>query len=141
MADQIRETQFGLLVRVLSGKRLFQYPDEVDLSFSKALHQESNTSPTFHEQEDEDREEPSVGNCLQHGNMGCQQSVDWWNENDPEVSDLNGLEIAETNESFAESSKLVIGMEIIHRWANMPNELHFLHCKFHIHTWRKEYHG
>ena len=32
MTTQIRDTQFGHLVRYLSGKKLFQYPDEIDPS-------------------------------------------------------------------------------------------------------------
>lgn len=35
MTTQIRDTQFGHLVRYLSGKKLLRYPDEVDLSLCK----------------------------------------------------------------------------------------------------------
>ena len=35
MTTQIRDTQFGHLVRYLSGKKLLRYPDEVDLSLCR----------------------------------------------------------------------------------------------------------
>ncbi|KAI1376823.1 benomyl/methotrexate resistance protein [Hypoxylon crocopeplum] len=41
MATQIRDTELGHLVRLLSGKNLFRYPDEIDPSLRKKFLQEN----------------------------------------------------------------------------------------------------
>jgi DHA1 family multidrug resistance protein-like MFS transporter len=110
MSTQIRETQFGLLIRSLSSNKLFQYPDEVDPSiWMKSLQRNTtsiSTPPGEHVGSSEklrdranstnsienvDRQtvdilHPSPGQAMQDGKDIY--IVDWYGPDDPEVLSL-----------------------------------------------------
>lgn len=51
MITQLRDTQFGHLIRYLSGNKLFRYPDEVDtLLLKRYIHRDATSAPTWPEE-------------------------------------------------------------------------------------------
>lgn len=55
----LRDTQFGRLVRLLSGRRQFQYPDETDSSiWMKSFHRKRPTARYAQQGQDHDRDRP-----------------------------------------------------------------------------------
>jgi DHA1 family multidrug resistance protein-like MFS transporter len=87
MATQLRNTQFGNLVRLISGKRLFRYPDEVDSSLWKAALQRNETSiiagggTPF--TEGKEGVNGADGIAEEGGDVFL---IDWYGPEDPEVS-------------------------------------------------------
>ncbi|KAI0851712.1 benomyl/methotrexate resistance protein [Daldinia vernicosa] len=88
MATQIRDTQFGHLVRFLSRNKLFRYPDEVDSSlWKRPLQCDANqTSVSPAEQASDtkglDQQSPSTANVGE--NDGEFNLIDWYGPDDPE---------------------------------------------------------
>lgn len=96
MTTQFRDTQFGHLVRFLSGNKLFRYPDEIDPSLWKRSLQQDTSSTSTQSQE---RPNPSEKDSdTQDGDFRDLNSkhvvedgkdihlVDWYGPDDPEVS-------------------------------------------------------
>ncbi|KAK4499012.1 hypothetical protein PRZ48_009524 [Zasmidium cellare] len=82
MTTQIRDTQFGRLVRLVSRKKVFRYPDEIDPSIQKAVagqgteskSEEKYTGPNS-------RGRPSEEGLERGEDVNL---VGWYGENDPE---------------------------------------------------------
>ena len=106
MAIQLRDTQFGHLVRHLSGRKLFRYPDEIDESLWETsiargiceVPSESgtaNNSSSSKEGEADgnganiDPERSNYDNILGNGKDSC--LVDWYGSADPEITDCADL--------------------------------------------------
>lgn len=101
MAIQLRDTQFGHLVRLVSGSKLFRYPDENDRFLWKKFILQG-TIDAFPESGRKD--DPAISNEGKENQTGAsfdlQQSsrnhtienekglglVDWYSSDDPEVS-------------------------------------------------------
>lgn len=83
MAVQLRETQFGGLLRLLSGKRLLQYPDELDPNLAITF-QRNSIDPEIDLKASEQNEEPVKGNEASQGRSEV-YLVGWYGPNDPEV--------------------------------------------------------
>ncbi|KAL9080494.1 MAG: hypothetical protein Q9157_000728 [Trypethelium eluteriae] len=89
-AAQLQTTIFGQLVRLLSGNKLFQYPDEIDPSlWKKSVHQDigSTSTPTEEEANGFAKESETQGAASQrHVTEDGQeiQLVDWYSPDDPE---------------------------------------------------------
>lgn len=80
----LRNTTFGELARLLSGKKIFPYPDEVDSSLLKKGtrrddSEQSNGSVTKSEKEDEQ------DTTTHNGSDEEIFLVDWYGPDDPEV--------------------------------------------------------
>lgn len=83
MAVQLRETQLGGLLRLLSGNRLLQYPDELDPGLAKTFQRDS-INPQTDLKAIEQNEEPVKGNDgAEDRNDVC--LIGWYGPNDPEV--------------------------------------------------------
>jgi DHA1 family multidrug resistance protein-like MFS transporter len=96
MTTQLRDTQFGHLVRILSNNRLFRYPDEIEPLLWK-----KRTSPQLDGQYDEteileglddsnhtstkdfDLQNPNLNHVVDGGKDI--HLVDWFGKDDPEV--------------------------------------------------------
>ena len=107
MASQFRDTQFGHVVRLLSKRKLFRYPDEIDPSlWKKSLRQDGLPKPAGSEDSrqigtlktEKDRPNDDGESNLSHGPPDPQPSqdaiighekdiffVDWYSPDDPEV--------------------------------------------------------
>lgn len=108
MTSQFRDTQFGHLMRFLSGDKLFRYPDEVDplrwksaverdttsastwlrkqntgSEKSENLNDAANTSARDFKTQDVDSVEPSINHVVEDGKDAY--LVDWYGPDDPEV--------------------------------------------------------
>lgn len=83
MAVQLRETQLGVLLRLLSGNRLLQYPDELDPSLAKTFQRDS-TDPETALKASEQNEEPVKANGGAEDRNEV-YLVGWYGPNDPEV--------------------------------------------------------
>lgn len=86
MTTQIRDTQFGRLVRVLSRRKIFRYLDEIDPSMHKSAAQQSAMS-VAESKDPGPSQSPGSGSSSDH----LEQSHDihlvgWYGEIDPEVS-------------------------------------------------------
>lgn len=83
MTTQIRDTQFGRLVRVLSQRKIFQYPDEIDPSLFKSAVEQGAVGGS--EQKDLGSGPDAESTCdgLETGTQV--QLVGWYGDNDPEV--------------------------------------------------------
>lgn len=82
MAIQLRETQFAWVVRLLSGRKLFRYPDEVDDSLS-TRYRAQQAQP-----EGEVDQERGNGNDNEKSAERDDNDiyvVDWYGPQDPEV--------------------------------------------------------
>lgn len=89
MATQIRDTEFGHLIRFVSGNKLFQYPDEIDPSLWKQSTQR-NTSSTPTPSGEQVKDTQGVGLQEIGANNVVENDrdiylVDWYGPDDPEV--------------------------------------------------------
>ncbi len=88
---QFRTTIFGQLVRLLSGNKLFQYPDEIDPSlWKRAIHQDSLEPPeapaTGADKAAQDGVDGVPHNALVQRDGGQDSIlVDWYGPDDLEV--------------------------------------------------------
>ncbi|KAI2626549.1 benomyl/methotrexate resistance protein [Hypoxylon sp. NC1633] len=84
MSTQVRDTEFGHLVRLLSGKKLLRYPDEVDPSlWKKFLQRETGPSgKQVNEGQSVGLQELSTDQVL--GDSRSVYLVDWYGPDDPE---------------------------------------------------------
>ncbi|KAK5164252.1 uncharacterized protein LTR77_009946 [Saxophila tyrrhenica] len=78
MATQLRDTQLGLVVRLLSGRRLFAYPDQLDGSLWKTF-QANTTHPS-----EEDLDEEAKVSAQASKSDGDVVLVGWYDAHDPE---------------------------------------------------------
>ncbi|KAF3059852.1 Caffeine resistance protein 5 [Daldinia childiae] len=88
MATQIRDTQFGHLVRFLSRNKVFRYPDEIDPSlWKRPLQGDTDPAPILpaeqanetHGVDKQSPNTPHVGENDQEFNL-----IDWYGPDDPE---------------------------------------------------------
>ena len=151
MTTQLRETQFGHLVRFLSGHKLFRYPDEIDPSLWKNSLQRDTTSTSTWSGE---QTNASTKECdTQDGGLQDRSGshvvedgkdiylVDWYGPDDPEVSAPMGSMRQAFLTQNPESPELAQQLEVAGRFSSVPPELFSLHCKFHLRSWRIKYHG
>jgi len=80
MTSQFRDTQFGQVVRFLSGEKLLRYPDENDPSLWK----QSLRRDKPHIKDDVDLQDKNINQALENGNDIY--LIDWYGPDDPEVS-------------------------------------------------------
>lgn len=83
MATQIRDTQFGRLVRVFSRRKRFQYPDEIDPSTRKPEAQQESGS------EEKETADPPQDSGIEGRSVEDSKYIDlegWYGKDDPEVS-------------------------------------------------------
>lgn len=94
MTTQLRDTQFGHLLRSLSGNKLFRYPDEIDPSLWKEFLRRDTTSTPTREQtntsvqdsktQDGDLQDRNENDIVENGKDIY--LVAWYGPDDPEVS-------------------------------------------------------
>lgn len=84
MPTQIRDTQFGRLVRVLSRRKIFQYPDEIDSSICNSAVEQGTMDGNQQRDSRPNSDADSTGDGLETGTDV--HFVGWYGENDPEVS-------------------------------------------------------
>lgn len=85
MTTQIRDAQFGRLVRLLSRRKAFQYPDEIDPSIRKSAARRGDVVSRSEEKDAEPNSDGTAsGERLDQGEDI--HLVGWYGENDPEVS-------------------------------------------------------
>lgn len=90
MAFQFHTTTFGQLIRLLSGNKVLQYPDEIDpLLWKRFLGQDasnhmsgSNNGPS----KEETTEDGAPENIVLHDGEQEILLVEWYGPDDPEVS-------------------------------------------------------
>ncbi|OCK74224.1 MFS general substrate transporter [Lepidopterella palustris CBS 459.81] len=111
MATQFRDTQFGHLIRSVSGNKLFRYPDEIDPSLWKKSHQRDKSSTCARSEEqtnasskdfdarDTDLEDVSVNDAVEDGNDIY--LIDWYGPDDPE-----------NPQNWSSSWKFLVGFQI-----------------------------
>ena len=92
MAFQLHSTIFGQLVRLLSGKRLFRYPDEIDPSLWKKTVQRDTPEQTNMSTGKSNKEAPNANSqnrmvqCDgEHNGVPGILLVGWYGPDDPEV--------------------------------------------------------
>ena len=90
MTTQLRDTQFGHLVRYLSGKKWFRYLDEVDLSHANLADAKLNRSQ---EDQPEDHAHATLYNGIENNDESKIESngesvllIGWYGSDDPEVA-------------------------------------------------------
>ena len=150
MTTQLRDTQFGHLLRFLSGNKLFRYPDEIDPSLWKKSLQRDTTSPStpsgeqtnasaqdFNKQ-DGDLQDRSGNHVVEDGKDTY--LVDWYGPDDPEVSAPIGSMRQVFLTQTSESPELAQQLEVAGPFSNVHPELFSLHCKFYLCSWRIKYH-
>ena len=150
MTVQLRDTQFGHLVRQVSRKRIFCYPDEIDLSLCKRFVDSGIERPqhddveaingtnkiereTLHnsDEHNSDIEAVTTRKALEAGQDTF--LVDWYDQEDPEAC----IVILMSSTSLicnTESSKLVTKVEASRRSSDLHSELRCVLCQFHLRT-------
>ncbi len=151
MTTQLRDTQFGHLLRFLSGNKLFRYPDEIDPSLWKKSLQRDTTSTSTRSGKQTNASAQDLD--TQNGDLQDRSGthvvedgkdiylVDWYGPDDPEVSAPVGSMRQAFLTQISESPELAQQLEVAGRFSNVPPELFSLHCKFHLRSWRIKYHG
>jgi hypothetical protein len=143
MATQIRDTQFGHIVRFLSVATTFKYPDEVNpnLYTSPEQHAASSASSEKHRTPDEAGDDCERLGDDPEGKPDDDHLVDWYGPLDPEVRPESALQSKAPNiDVFAEPAELVIRLETTHHRTNMLDELYLLHRKLDLRTRRTQHH-
>lgn len=100
MSIQIRDTEFGQLLRRFSKSTYFQYPDEIDGSIRRRYNtSDGNTfSPASSKEAGEYHDVDTIANSVPIGNEQPEPPastadekpaflIDWYGQDDPEVSD------------------------------------------------------
>lgn len=89
MAFQFHTTTFGLLMRLLSGNKIFQYPDEIDpLLWKKFLRQDTSEQANDSGRgspKNEADEHSVLQNTVIHDGGNEVLLVEWYGPDDPEV--------------------------------------------------------
>jgi DHA1 family multidrug resistance protein-like MFS transporter len=142
MTTQFRDTQFGHLVRFLSGNKLFRYPDENDPSLwkrslqrdttsastqsgeqsnslekSKDPNDSINASATDFDTQGVDLQGLSVNHVVEDGKDIY--LVDWYGPDDPEVSAPLGSMRQIFLTQTSESPELAQQLEVAGRFSNL----------------------
>lgn len=90
MAFQFHTTTFGQLLRLLSGNKAFQYPDEIDpMLWKRFLRQDASEHMNGSDQspnKTETTEEGAPDNIIFHDGEQEILLVEWYGPDDPEVS-------------------------------------------------------
>ncbi len=101
MSTQLRDTQFGHVVRLLSNNRAFQYPDEEDVTLWKKALQPSDMLPMAQlaPRDDQSEQSKELNDHDRAKNVPCEPTgqtstlrgeevlvVGWYDADDPEVS-------------------------------------------------------
>ena len=142
MTTQFRDTQFGHLVRFLSGNKLFRYPDEIDPSLWKqSLQRDTNLTSTRSGAQSSGSEQSKDTNDLTNAstkdfdtqNIDSQDLsvnhvvedgkdiylVDWYGPDDPEPS----APVRSIRQTFltqsSESPELAQQLEVAGRFSNL----------------------
>ena len=144
MTTQIRDTQFGHVVRFLSRRRLFRYNDEIDASLYKGPRgQDINVPIGCCDRQNMERtsDRKEQGGQHLHSNdintyrIGEMEQdvllVDWYGPNDPEVCIVTTASKNDTHMQ-SESTKLVSQLEAFGHISNLCPQLRRLFCEFHI---------
>ncbi|KAM0523086.1 hypothetical protein ACHAPE_001578, partial [Trichoderma viride] len=88
MAFQFHTTTFGQLVRLLSGNKVFQYPDEIDpFLWKRFLHQDASehmNGPGQSPSKNEATEDGVLENNILHDGEQEILLVEWYGPDDPE---------------------------------------------------------
>jgi hypothetical protein len=150
MTVQFRDTQFGHLVRLLSGNRVFCYPDEVDPSLCKKFINSNIERPQHNDLEAINATNNPERDIAQHSDgqdpdrdalrpekalTGGQDAflVSWYDQDDPEVC----IVIVASSKSLTcstESSKLVTKLETARGTSDLHSELCCVLCQFNLRT-------
>ena len=89
MAFQFHTTTFGLLMRLLSGNKIFQYPDEIDpLLWKKFLRQDTSEHANDSgggSSKNEADENSALQDTVVHDGDNEILLVEWYGPDDPEV--------------------------------------------------------
>ena len=157
MTTQIRDTQFGHVVRFLSRRRLLRYSDEIDASMYKS------SIPSKLEQgadvQIQERDVQAIGRRANaeeadkqqgdredaHTSPTCQSEkdvllVNWYGPDDPEVCIANPVSTDVTHMQ-PESTELVSQLEASSDLSNLHSQLRSLFCELHIRPGRVKFDG
>ena len=145
MAFQFHATTFGQLIRLLSGNKILQYPDEIDpLLWKRFLRQDASkhmNSSNIGPSKEEATEDGAPENTVLHDGEQEILLVEWYGPDDPEVSHFtpSPYEILPHHYAaliqalrVAESSELAFEMEKSHDVSTLRPQFCSLHGKLHL---------
>lgn len=140
MALQFHTTIFGQLVRLLSGSKLFRYPDEIDPSiWNKSVQRDASppsTSPGEQAESSKESDTPDV--ALQNHAVEDGRDtllVSWYGPDDPEVCTPDDSTDFKSLTQITESPELACRVKGRDRFPNVYPQLCRLHCQFHLCSW------